>query len=443
MMITWLRSTAVALLCFSSVVRGDWGDYADTSFECPAKITCQPVCSSSIDSCPIDLQFCEDNSTTLCVDGSCAANCSEELISPCFGSACGGGANVTCARIVLPQPDCELLYGEWYTANASATSGDDDSICSGEIIELVSFTGPVFVAIYVYFSVVCFLIVAYPAFNQRLFPVGDTVPLDDFSKESVLTGIPAENRGWTQTSVRKTVLGTVLFYLTQSIIWGIQCLLLILLVFYYELGKPNNPFQDEVQVLKAFEIVWMVGLVVSMSLKWPPTVESLFLRRCVSAEATSVAVFSPSTVPELHEVTGNPGIAFIKRIVKGLCRGITVVFAFIFSDPVRRQHHARGSIEYCPVRVDADGTRSFFFRLRRYVYDDQAGRFVPGILDIGSTLGDFQNAEKGLSNAEVVHRRSRIGRNSIDLKKPNLFLGIYEEFSKLFYVYQNFVVWVR
>jgi hypothetical protein len=433
-------SAALVLLLFSSVstlVRGDFGDFVDTSFSCPATITCLPVCAASVDECPPGLT-CEGEGLTLCADGSCAAECDEEASSLCAENSCG--KNITCARAILPEPDCVGFYQAWYT---NATEGET---CVEDEVERVSFTDAGFVAFYVYFAVVLFLILLYPALNQRWFPVGETVPLDDFSKESSLAGIPVDHKGWTQTSVRKTLLGSFLFYLTSLTLWGFQCLLLVLVVFYYrqqnEEFKPDNlnPFHDKIQVLKAFQIVWMIGLAFSLSMKWPPTIESLFLRRCVSAQATSVAVFAPSTVPQLKETSGSI-VLVIKGLVSALFKGISTAFSLIFPDGSFRTE-VRGSVQYCPVLVDADGTKSFFFRLRRYVYDDEAGCFVPGVMEVGSKLCDFQDCIGGLSDAEAAQRRSKIGRNSIDLKKPNIFFGIIEEFSKVFYIYQNFMTWV-
>jgi hypothetical protein len=437
------RSSALVLLflisCFSAtLVRGDFGDYVDTTFTCPATITCLPVCAASVDECPPELR-CEGEGLTLCADGSCAAECGEVLVNHCEENACG--KNVTCARAILPEPDCVTFFEDWYT---NATEGET---CVEDEVELLSFTDGGFVAFYVYFAAVLFLIVLYPAFNQRFFPIGETVPLDDFSKESLLSGIALEHKGWTQTSVRKTLLGSFIFFLTSLTLWGIQCLLLVLVVFYYRQQngefKPENlnPFQDEVQVLKAFEIVWMVGLAFSLCLKWPPTIESLFLRRCLSAQATAVAVFAPSTAPEVKRSSGSLFLV-IQGFMSALFKCISTVFAFIFPDG-GRSTTVRGTVEYCPVLVGADGSRSFFFRLRRYVYDDSAGCFVPGVMEVGSKLSDFQDCIAGLSEAEATVRRSRIGHNSIDLKPPNLFFGIVEEFSKVFYIYQNFMTWVR
>ena len=418
--------------------KAEFGDYADLSYKCPATITCRPVCAATFDDCPMDL-ICK-NGSTLCADGSCAMECADTLSSLCADNTCG--KNVTCARTNLPEPDCLLFYEEWYT---NATEGE---ICEEVVMELLSFTDAGFLAFYGYFAVVLFLIVAYPACNQRFFPVGKTVPLLDFSKESEISGIPVDDKGWTQTSVRTTWMGTLVFYLTTLTLWGFQCLLLVLVVFYYRQQRGEfkpvslNPFQDDIQVLKAFEIVWIVGILFSLCLKWPPTIESLFLRRCGSAEASYVAVFAPSTVPELKNKTSNTCAIIIQKGMGTVSKVFTTLLAFIFSD-VSRRKDVRGSVQFCPVTVDTDGTRSFFFRLRRYVYCDDAGCYIPGVFDIGSKLGDFRNCIAGLSEAEATLRRSRIGANSIDLRKPNFVLGVMEEFNKPFYIYQNFMTWVR
>lgn len=418
--------------------RAELGDYADLSYQCPATITCRPICAAALDDCPIDL-VCQ-NDTTLCADGSCAAKCVDTLSSLCADNTCG--KNVTCVRAILPEPECLLAYEAWYT---NATEGE---MCEDVVVELLSFTDAGFLAFYGYFAVVLFLIVAYPAFNQRFFPEGNTVPLLDFSKESEISGIPVDDKGWTQTSVRTTWIGTLIYYLTTLTLWGFQCLLLVLIVFYYRQQRGEfkpvslNPFQDEIQVLKAFEVVWIVGILFSLCLKWPPTIESLFLRRCVSAQASYVAVFAPSTVPELKSKASNTCAIIIQKGMGSVSKIFTTVLSFIFSD-VSRRKDVRGSVQYCPITVDTDGTRSFFFRLRRYVYDDDAGCYIPGVFDIGSKLCDFQKCVAGLSESDATLRRSRIGTNSIDLKKPNFIFGVMEEFNKPFYIYQNFITWVR
>ena len=52
-------------------------------------------------------------------------------------------------------------------------------------------------------------------------------------------------------------------------------------------------FHDEIQVLMAFEIVWMTGFVWCFLLKYPSSIKSLFLRRCLPSFAGYVAVSAP------------------------------------------------------------------------------------------------------------------------------------------------------
>ena len=45
------------------------------------------------------------------------------------------------------------------------------------------------------------------------------------------------------------------------------------------------------------------------------------------------------------------------------------------------------------------------------------------------------------TNAEASMRRGIVGPNVLDLKKPTIITSIANEFSKPFYLYQNFLVW--
>lgn len=52
-------------------------------------------------------------------------------------------------------------------------------------------------------------------------------------------------------------------------------------------------FADEIQVLMAFEIVWMTGFVWCFLLKWPASIQSMCLRRCLPCRAGYIAVSAP------------------------------------------------------------------------------------------------------------------------------------------------------
>ena len=74
---------------------------------------------------------------------------------------------------------------------------------------------------------------------------------------------------------------------------------------------------------------------------------------------------------------------------------------------------------------------SFFHKRRLNVAED-------------STIGNWLSKEQlqhGLSSHEAARRLGVVGPNVLDLKKPTILGSIVREFSKPFYLYQNFMVW--
>jgi hypothetical protein len=122
--------------------------------------------------------------------------------------------------------------------------------------------------------------------------------------------------------------------------------------------------------------------------------------------------------------------------------------AFLYSDESMRSTNGwQNKVTYCKVKKDATtGTRYFYFRFRRYIYDETLQKFIPGFMDvtqdksIGSWL-DTSYLHQGLSHEEAARRLGVVGPNVLDLKKPTILSSILNEFSKLFYLYQTFMVW--
>jgi hypothetical protein len=203
----------------------------------------------------------------------------------------------------------------------------------------------------------------------------------------------------------------------------------------YFFGKQI--FYDELQVLRAFEIVWMVGLVWCFFLKYPMTIHSIFLRRCLHNQANYIAVTAPVQDLDAHYKK--------KWIANLLSRSSSVflgVMSFLYSDTTRKEGN---KVTFCKVRVDeGTGSRYFYFRMRRYVYDDVTQKFIPGKWELDGTIGqwlDESYLREGLSSDEGVKRRGVVGRNVLDLQRPSLFRSFATEFGKPFYLYQNFMVW--
>lgn len=196
-------------------------------------------------------------------------------------------------------------------------------------------------------------------------------------------------------------------------------------------------------MLKAFEIVWMVGFVWCFFLKYPPTVHSLFLRRCLHDEATYVAVSAP-----VH--SDSVEASYISSWTKGIqstgaC--FRSVMSFLYSDMSHYQHPTNHRLTFCQVLVDKKtGSRYFYFRMRRYIFDPDCSSFVLGCWDVtkDTTIGQWMDKDflhGGISSDEAIKRLGFVGPNVLDLKKPTILGSIISEFRKPFYLYQNFMVW--
>lgn len=185
----------------------------------------------------------------------------------------------------------------------------------------------------------------------------------------------------------------------------------------------------------------MVGIVWCFFIKYPTSVHSLFLRRCLFDEASYVAVRAPICSVVTHDKT-----MWITRKLSGVSSCFHSVMSLLYSDASLNAQRSNQVI-FCPVRIDlATGSRYFYFRMRRYTYDSKTERFVLGCWDVteDSTIGHWTDKDfmyKGISKDEATNRLGFVGPNVLDLKKPFILKSIINEFSKPFYLYQNFMVW--
>jgi magnesium-transporting ATPase (P-type) len=115
------------------------------------------------------------------------------------------------------------------------------------------------------------------------------------------------------------------------------------------------------------------------------------------------------------------------------------VMAFFFSDISRAK--ATGKTEFCVVTTDLDGTRFFVFNFRRYNYNEQLCKFVPGRWETVRKIADMYELRPGLSKEQVRIRRALVGPNVIEMREPSLLRTLSSEFARPFYTYQNFMIW--
>lgn len=388
---------------------------------------------------------------------------------------------VACAKQIDLYDNCFERFQEYYDENVSCLEEQKS------MLPVVNFKGPWFLLGYCWMGTVTLLMFGWCAWNQRFSSVNgsvttleratsseegamklrmgakqraDSVEADAKSEEASplneATATPYYNASsnlimgeiWTQTGYKSTFVGSTIYSLVIITHILIQFLLLFFTIEYYKqqeaivnFGEPL--FYDDVQVLIAFELVWVIGFAWCFLLKYPASIKFLFLRRCLHSDAGYIAVSAPVQSVDTHYEN--------KRIV--LCL-ITIGNTFrsmlscIYSDEAQHPSSNSGyKSTFCKVSIDPKtGSKYFYFRMRRYIYCDETKKYIPGCWDvtqdskIGSWL-DETYLHYGLSNVEACKRLGVVGSNVLDLKKPTIFGSIKNEFSKPFYLYQNAMVW--
>ncbi len=417
------------------------------------------------------------------MDGSCAdisngEACNDDYVeakNPCQCDA----LPVACAKQIDLYDNCFERFQDYY---------DENDVCLVEqktMLPVVSFTGPWFLLGYCWMGTVTLLMLGWCAWNQRFSSVNGSVTTLERATSGVggsensrmgakqradsleadtknaegsplneTTATPYYNASsnlimgeiWTQTGYKSTVAGMTIYSLVVITHILIQFLLLFFTIEYYKqqgaivnLGEPL--FYDDVQVLIAFEIAWVIGFAWCFFLKYPASIKSLFLRRCVLNNASYVAVSAPVQSVDTHYDNN-----IIVEFLMILGNSFKSMLSFIYSDEA--QHPSTNSgykSTFCKVSVDTKtGSKYFYFRMRRYIYCDETKKYIPGCWvstqKIGSWL-DSSYLHYGLSTEEASKRLGIVGSNVLDLKKPTVFGAIKTEFSKPFYLYQNAMVW--
>ena len=369
-----------------------------------------------------------------------------------------------CANQVDLKDSCDVRF---------KTEHDAYDLCieeQNESLPQVNFAGPVFLAFYFTIPLLTVLVLIYSAWNQRFAPVsgskdtlslsiGNEVDIDgsQSSKGSSTMGAlkrsmqfehtPLDMEAMSQTGYTTNIVGLALYCLYVVVHLIIHFLLLALTVEYYVQQEANaisifgsQKFFDDVQILTAFVVVWVVGFLWSFLMKFPGSMYNLVLRRCRPIDAKYIAVTASNITFEVGESGGIPIISDVGKFCFSLLSGL-------FSSKSLEGEGSNSSVTFCKVRLDkTTETRYFYFRFRRFIFDTSLNTFVAGDWNVteNATIGkwlDKAYLHQGISNDEAVVRRGIVGPNVLDLKKPTLVGSIFAEFSKTFYIYQTFLVW--
>jgi len=434
-MTSYYRRIVILSLLICGAVFGEQ-NYADLSFQCPLRTTCPVACVADAKSCPNSLSC--GNGLKLCADGSCIATdatCNPSLVSPC--SALCSSTPFTCAKTIDYYGSCFDKYDSFYNLTTQCVKQE-----TTEKKQLLTFNEPGFKFCYWWFPIVITISLLWCAYNQRFYPVDGSIKHLREAEELTTDDAQDYSTTWTQTAYCGSFVGSFIYFLVCLSLFGIQVLLAVLTIFYYLHDGQVSP-QEEEQVLRAFIITWMLGFIWSFALKWPFSIHSLFLRRCLHGQASYVAVYAPTESTDAKQETqantnNSRYVSQIKCCLNSLKATFNCIMAFIFSDVTRPQD--LGQITYCKVYQES-GCRFFYFRLRRYNYDPSKDEFAPGYWSLGNSISQFLDAKDGLQAFEVEERKLAIGSNSIRMKKPHPLRSIIEEFSTSYYTYQNFIIW--
>jgi hypothetical protein len=223
-------------------------------------------------------------------------------------------------------------------------------------------------------------------------------------------------------------------------------ILLLVICYYFIANRPDiqedtpnlkmgwSPFSDGSQALYAFEIAWGIGFAWIIAFKRPPSLFSAFLRRTPLELATHVAIFIPDT-GDKNVVSKDVTDSYASHIFKTLHVGFDNTLKFLFSEV---EHDVPGKMEFVPVKIDRE-TRYIDVRLRRYYFDTSKKAFVPSEIDVGGNARQLFAMKDGLTSDKVLDKESRYGLNVVTIEPPSIPKILLDEFSRIFYVYQNFM----
>lgn len=179
-------------------------------------------------------------------------------------------------------------------------------------------------------------------------------------------------------------------------------------------------------------MVWCVGFVYSFAFQWPESIASIFRRRCPLDEATIVAIVAPTM--KIASI-GSAKQTWGEKIALTAWMPFDFFFRALFS-------YQRFPEDYVMTFCNIDKqSASFYYRMGRYVFSNKEGRFVPGSMDVGTTVGDFLEQSTGLTSKDAGRKLSLVGPNIISIEKPSWPKILYREFSQTFYLYQTYMLW--
>jgi hypothetical protein len=285
----------------------------------------------------------------------------------------------------------------------------------------------------------------------------------------------ADTRMTHQTAYKRHAVGSIIYFLTLVTFFGWFALQILVTKMIYSTEITEDFFTS----IRTFIVLWFAGYLWNCTLLWPHTIQCLFLRRCVFAEATHIAVFHEAneslTLHETNKRQNSRLPSWVQLLVAKVTLIVDSYMTLLFADPHCRPDCSNGIFQFCPVMRNDDQSQYIIFMLRRYNFDQIKGVYLPAFFGMPSTIhelvassgvvvmsktekalhdiieGDYLEqplesphlylGTKGLSTLEVEARYRAVGKNVMQMDPPFLLGTFVDEIAKPFYLYQIYVIW--
>ncbi|CCI41369.1 unnamed protein product [Albugo candida] len=210
-----------------------------------------------------------------------------------------------------------------------------------------------------------------------------------------------------QTGYSNSSYGTFALYTTLMTVALLNVTLILLIsdnngVFSQRLFDPN------LVLIKIFIVIWLLNAVsLSILVFYRPKIANLF--RYVAPLETCECVH-------------------VSKRIHGPPNG---------SDENGSWVSLKSMEETVRVHTTLEGDRFIELEHFRYIYDEFARKFVPGVIVLPDTIHQLHvEGHYGLTTREYQRRIDTLGPNTLHLRMPSLFELFLHEIGSLFYVYQ-------
>ncbi|RCI01675.1 hypothetical protein CU098_004923 [Rhizopus stolonifer] len=427
---------------------------------------CPELCVRDIRQCPPDNQPppCPDG-TTYCVDGQCREKCDASLVSAC---ACPGapvlvGDIYSCGTHHL-RTNIENFVVENKANQSAETCAKAANLtgipswspnpvssmwheCPTPDYGVLTFTEPVFIALYVFYGSCFALIILWTLYkhSREKFTKGYfnrvkeycseeyNMPKEKMSKQDIefcedstndkLSSVESDKM--TVYTYKSDVLGTMAAYVFFAQTLGQVAYMILMTQDYYTnfaLFRGYSVVQTSAFMgMWYIFFFWFTGLTLFRF-----RIANFFRIRSTYAEGQYVQIETQEPTLILLESQPNRLLDIVRYLEKTAKHwvGLDVV------------------VTIAPLKLTSSGTKYFVYQCTRYVYHPETELFLPHQYHVGATHAQLASSTQGLTSTEASLAAELIGPNFIEVYVPNFIVALFQEFSSFFYIYQFVILWL-